>query len=128
LISRHDDIPCHLPALAPPRPFVTVVTETVALTYQVPLSDLHSPSRGSARIALARQVAMYLAHVVGGLQLTHVGEAFGRDRTTVAHACAVIESRRDDPNFNRTLDLLEGIIARVRELSSRLSRSHHGVL
>lgn len=64
-------------------------------------------SRGAARVALARQVAMYLAHVGCGLTMRAAGELFGRDRTTVAHACLTIENRRDDPMFDRALDLLE---------------------
>ncbi len=69
--------------------------------------DLRRTTRGRANVALARQVAMYLAHVGCGLSLTEAGRLFGRDRTTVAHACGVIEDRRDDPAFDRALDLLE---------------------
>jgi hypothetical protein len=35
---------------------------------------------------------------------------FARDRTTVAHACGLVEDRRDDPAFDRSLDLLEGVL------------------
>jgi len=69
--------------------------------------DLRHGTRGRAKVALARQVAMYLAHVGCGLSLTETGRLFGRDRTTVAHACGVVEDRRDDPLFDRALDLLE---------------------
>ena len=55
-------------------------------------------------------IAMYLAHVEGGLSLTDVGQHFHRDRTTVAHACRLIETRRDDPNFDRIVQLLEWIL------------------
>ncbi len=58
-------------------------------------------------MASARQLAMYLAHVVGGLSLSEVGRLFGRDRTTVAHACQVVEDRRDDLTFDRAVSLLE---------------------
>ena len=68
---------------------------------------LEQNSRGVARVALARQVAMYLAHVGCGLSMTAAGRLFGRDRTTVAHACLIVEDRRDDPMFDRALDLLE---------------------
>ncbi len=64
-------------------------------------------TRGIAKVALARQVAMYLAHVGCGLSMTAAGHLFGRDRTTVAHACLIIEDRRDDPLFDHALDLLE---------------------
>lgn len=50
---------------------------------------------------------MYLAHVAGGLPMAEVGRLFARDRTTVAHACALVEDRRDDPAFDRTLAILE---------------------
>ncbi len=67
-------------------------------------------TRGVARTALARQVAMYLAHVACGLTLTDAGRLFSRDRTTVAHACGVIEDKRDEPAFDRALELLEWTI------------------
>jgi chromosomal replication initiation ATPase DnaA len=62
--------------------------------------------RGVRDIAEARQVAMYLAHVCCGMSLTEVGAMFGRDRTTVSYACLKVECRRDDPKFDRTLDVL----------------------
>ncbi|MEZ5773925.1 MAG: helix-turn-helix domain-containing protein [Hyphomicrobiaceae bacterium] len=71
---------------------------------------LTQPNRGRAPLALSRQTAMYLAHVTLGLTLTEVGRMFGRDRTTVAHACALIEDRRDDARTDLTLSLLEGLI------------------
>jgi hypothetical protein len=49
---------------------------------------------------------MYLAHVAFRLSLTEVGELFGRDRTTVAHACGVIEDLRDDEIIDRALTVL----------------------
>lgn len=79
----------------------------VSQVFDVLVDDLRRASRGRARVALARQVAMYLSHVGFGLSLTEVGRLFERDRTTVAHACSVIEDRRDDATFDRTLELLE---------------------
>jgi hypothetical protein len=58
-------------------------------------------------VAVARQAAMYLAHVGEGLPQRSVGRLFRRDRTTVAHACAATEDRRDDPRFDLTLAWLE---------------------
>ncbi len=68
-------------------------------------------TRGSAQNALARQVAMYLSHVALGATLTETARRFGRDRTTVAHACRQIEDRRDDPGFDALLTALETAIA-----------------
>jgi chromosomal replication initiation ATPase DnaA len=91
---------------APPLPR-DAIEQAVVLVFGVGRDDLRRLSRGRAQVALARQVAMYLAHVACGLTLTDTGRLFDRDRTTVAHACGVIEDRRDDPLFDRALDLLE---------------------
>lgn len=78
-----------------------------------------SPNRGHPRVALARQVGMYLAHILLELSLTEVGRLFARDRTTVAHACCVVEDRRDDRTFDRALDLLESAVRLLRPQSGR---------
>jgi hypothetical protein len=98
------------------------IEQAVVQVFGVGRDDLRRLSRGRAKVALARQVAMYLAHVACGLTLTDTGKLFGRDRTTVAHACGVIEDRRDDPLFDRALDLLEWA---VPTLSARSSASRH---
>ncbi len=64
-------------------------------------------TRGDSSVARNRQTAMYLAHVVCGLNFTEIGIAFARDRTTVSHACRLVEDRRDDPYVDRCLDSLE---------------------
>lgn len=79
----------------------------VTRVFGVELQALGQINRGVARIALARQIAMYIAHVGCGLTMKEAGELFGRDRTTVSHACLIVENRRDDPMFDRALDLLE---------------------
>lgn len=73
----------------------------------IALPELMSKKRLRARVAQARQIAMYLAHVVGGLSLGEVSAAFERDRTTVAYACHVVEDRRDGPMFDREINSLE---------------------
>lgn len=63
--------------------------------------------RGPQKVAFARQLAMYLTHVGFGLTLTEVGACFERDRTTVRHACALVEDRRDQPAFDLAVSALE---------------------
>lgn len=63
--------------------------------------------RGTPAVALARQIAMYLAHVGFALPFAAIGRAFGRDRTTVSYACRVIENRRDDIAFDSRMVRLE---------------------
>ena len=92
----------------PPRPSrVDALEAVVAAAFAIPPGELRAPTRRSAPSALARQTAMYLAHVTFGLSLTEVGQMFGRDRSTAAHACRCTESRRDDPDMDTLLVGLE---------------------
>lgn len=101
----------------------SVIETAIGDVFGVPHADLSRQSRGKAPVALARQAAMYLAHVSCGLSLTDVGLIFARDRTTVAHACAVIEDRRDDPVFDRALELMEWIVPTL--VGRGLLHAHH---
>jgi len=91
------------------------IDPSVAVVFEVDIGDLSAATRRSPRAAFARQVAMYLAHVVCGLSLTEVGALFARDRTTVAHACEVVEDRRDDPQLDGRLDQLERAVASLMD-------------
>ncbi len=99
-----------------------VIDATVALVYRVDEAELHQPSRGVASLAQARQIAMYLAHVSFGMRITDVSLFFERDRTTVRHACLLIERRREAPRFDLTIIQLEEIIQR---LSGLMTPAHY---
>jgi chromosomal replication initiation ATPase DnaA len=88
----------------------TMLEQTVALVFDVALDQIQRPTRGPAQVAVARQVAMYLAHVACGLSLTDAGALFARDRTTVAHACQVVEDKREEPAFDQAIELLECVV------------------
>jgi hypothetical protein len=60
-----------------------------------------------------RQIAMYVCHVALRISQTDIGDAFGRDRTTVRHACHVVEDRRDDPVFDDFISAIERIVVAV---------------
>ena len=92
---------------SPPGSPRLLVEHTVTCVFGVKMADLHRPNRGRANIALARQAAMYLAHTGLGLSMAEAGVLFERDRTTVSHACALIEDRREDASFDLALELLE---------------------
>jgi chromosomal replication initiation ATPase DnaA len=86
---------------------------------RVPMMNLRGKNRGRQPIALARQTAMYLAHVAFGLSFTRIGICFGRDRTTVRHACALIEDHRDDPALELGLNAIEaGLLALTATLGA----------
>jgi chromosomal replication initiation ATPase DnaA len=82
----------------------------VAMQKNVPIRMLMHNSRCSLPAARARQLAMYLCHVVFRRTLAEIGDAFGRDRTTVSHACALIEDMRDDPGFDEEVCALERLL------------------
>ena len=89
------------------RIIVRMAREVVCEAHGISHAQLHARLRGGARLAQARQMAMYLAHVIGQLSLAEVAATFGRDRSTVSHACINIEDRRDSPIFNLQMEYLE---------------------
>ena len=96
----------------------------VVAAAKVPLRAVRRAGRGPEPVASARQTAMYLAHVVFGISLTRVGICFGRDRTTVRHACALVEDRRDDHRVECGLNALEAALLSLwRGLEHRLSET-----
>jgi len=98
-----------------------IVTAAVAAAFTIPIGELRAGSRRSARTAFARQNAMYLAHVALGLNYSDVGRAFGRDRTTAAHACRIVEDRRTDPGLDARLASLEHLLSRGGGLRERVA-------
>jgi hypothetical protein len=83
----------------------------VATAFSMPAGKLHSRRRGSAAVVLARQSAMYLAHVVFSLSYSEIGRIFNRERTTVRHACRCVEQRREDPATDAIFHELENACA-----------------
>jgi chromosomal replication initiation ATPase DnaA len=79
----------------------------VAAERGVSVRAIFDHGRGQADIALARQLAMYLMHTHFGRLYADVGRFFGRDRTTVSHACGVIEELREAPEFDALVYRLE---------------------
>ncbi|MBN9444923.1 MAG: chromosomal replication initiator DnaA [Bosea sp.] len=94
----------------------------VAAAAGVASPAIRARSRGRKPVANARQRAMYLAHVTFGLSLTRVGACFGRDRTTVRHACALVEDSRDDPRCELGLDMLEEALLAIESSLALRSR------
>jgi chromosomal replication initiation ATPase DnaA len=85
----------------------------VAYATGVTLQEVLAASRGTACAATARHAAMYLTHVAFEMSLGRVAIAFGRDRSTVAHACHQIEERRDDAQVDDWLHALERALKRT---------------
>jgi chromosomal replication initiator protein len=87
------------------------VMQVVDDHYGVTTDQLKSKRR-TRELALARQVAMYIARERIGASLNKIGREFGdRDHTTVLHACQKVQKQMEqDPHLRGT----------IKELLSRL--------
>jgi hypothetical protein len=83
--------------------------DVTAALFNVSSKEIRKPGRSSLGVSRVRQVAMYVAHVVLRLNMTDIGRAFGRDRTTVMYACHLIEDLRDDDDFDRIITMTERV-------------------
>jgi chromosomal replication initiation ATPase DnaA len=68
----------------------------VAKARRVSLRAVVHGGRGPIETALARQIAMYLLHVLLARTQGEIGLIFGRQRSTVSYACQTIEMLRDE--------------------------------
>ena len=88
------------------------INAAVAAAFVIPVDELRAPTRRRAPVALARQSAMYLAHVACGLTFTR-----GRPRVRAGpddgRACLPqIEDRRKEATLDIALADLEHALRR----------------
>lgn len=86
-----------------------LVAYALGLKAEVVLSE----ERGNPVHARARHIAMYLTHTACGMSLARVARAFGRDRSTISHACRIIEDYREDADFDIWIEQLSSGIQSV---------------
>ncbi|MCQ2546077.1 MAG: chromosomal replication initiator protein DnaA [Clostridia bacterium] len=86
------------------------VKKAVCRRHNIKISDIESKKR-THDIAYPRQIAMYLCRELTDLSLPKIGNSFGRDHTTVLHACEKIaEQMKYDPDLAEEIrDLKEDI-------------------
>jgi hypothetical protein len=94
-------------ALSEPERTCHWVAFCVARDFGMEMAALYAPTRGAPRTAFARQVAMYLANTSFELSFATISRVFDRDRTTVSHACRVVEDGRDDIWLDCRVEALE---------------------
>lgn len=87
-----------------------LVAELFAMACEADLPEGAARRRPRCHV---RQIAIYLSHVVLSVPYRTVATAFGRDRTTIVHACAVVEDRRDDTGYDRFVERCERCIEAV---------------
>ncbi|GHV86841.1 chromosomal replication initiator protein DnaA [Spirochaetia bacterium] len=90
---------------------IETIQRVIAEERDLTINDLKGPKR-TAKIVLARQLAMYIAREITEYSTTELGQAFGgRDHTTVMHSCQKIEeSIRADPTMDSTIESLKRMI------------------
>ncbi|MBL6749133.1 MAG: chromosomal replication initiator protein DnaA [Nevskia sp.] len=82
------------------------IKRTVANYYNIRLADLSSVRR-TRTLARPRQIAMSLAKELTQHSYPEIGSSFGKDHTTVLHACRkVTELRRDDERLREDYENL----------------------
>jgi len=102
-----------------PAMFVIAQRASLALfvagqVYGVPVEEMRKPTRGRRHVALARQIAIHLARSVFGLSRNQLAAEFRRDRSTVNHACQLIDLMREhDAQFDSTLRWMESLLKRA---------------
>jgi chromosomal replication initiator protein len=90
----------------------TVETIMTAVTkhYHLKLQDLKSVTRAQ-KIALPRQIAMYLIRKYAGLGFKDIAEIFGKDHTTVMHGCQRIESDiESDSEIRDSIEKIQNLL------------------
>lgn len=83
--------------------------DIAAALFNVSGKELRQGGRTTLGVARVRQIAMYVAHVTLRLKMVDIGRGFGRDRTTVMHACHLVEDLRDDEDFDRVVAVTERV-------------------
>jgi chromosomal replication initiation ATPase DnaA len=83
--------------------------DVTAALFNVSSKEMRRTGRTASDVSRVRQIAMYVSHVVLGLSMADVGKGFQRERTTVLHACHLIEDMRDDRDFDQIIAMTERV-------------------
>lgn len=75
------------------NPTPTMILQTVSNFYSMPVDQILANKRSKDTVR-PRQMAMYLVRKLTNSSLPEIGKVFGRDHTTVMHACNKIEDER----------------------------------
>ena len=83
----------------------------VAQLDKVPLSEMSRRTRGRPHVARSRQIAIYVARSVFGMSNRELAQDFGRDASTIRHACERIEAlRAQSADFDAMISYRETMV------------------
>ena len=92
---------------------IELIQEIVAQYFKIKVEALLSKKR-TRDLVVPRQIAMYLCRTLTDISLPNIGSCFGRDHTTVMHACTTIEEEmKKDNKLDTTIKDLRQRIERV---------------
>lgn len=81
------------------------ILKSVSTVFEVRVSDLKGTSR-KKEIAMARQIAMFLAKEMITESLIMIGASFGKTHSTILHACKSVETKlKKDETLRRQIAL-----------------------
>jgi len=106
----------------PRREVWSALVALAAIALDVQINEICRATRGPARAALARHLACYLAVTTLGWTATETARICERDRTSVRHALARIEDRRDCPAFDAMVTALEEATLGIASLAGVATR------
>ena len=102
---------------------IKIIKETVSSELGVEVELLDSPVR-KKQVALARQIAMFLAKKVGNYPYTQIASSFNRDdHTTVIHAVRKVEELMEEDDSLR--ELIERLEFKIRQEVERSTQVIH---
>jgi len=83
------------------------ILKSAATIFQVKVSDIKGAARTKS-VALARQVAMYLAKALVNESLMSLGVFFNKTHSTILHACKTIEEKmKADERLGRQVEMVK---------------------
>lgn len=95
------------------NPTPQMILKAVSSFYSVPVDQILANKR-SKETVVPRQMAMYLVRKLTSASLPEIGKVFGRDHTTVMHACNKIEDARKQSA--ETDDIINTLIENIQNL------------
>ena len=90
-----------------------IIQEIVASYFKIKITDLRAKKR-TRNLAFPRQIAMYLCRELTDTSLPQIGNFFGRDHTTVIHACDKITKERNEDN--KLNNSIQELIQRIERM------------
>lgn len=83
--------------------------DLLSVLFGVEAAELRSPTRARKNTARVRQIGMYALNVGLGMKMGDIALGFRRDRSTVIHACHLVEDLRDDAEFDAIVCRVEAV-------------------